>query len=487
MSGKWKKIIWAILMLQLVFLHLAVSEALYFGGFYVSGIFLPGMYFHGYNIGKIIFFLLWAGAFVTGGCYYLGYRKFRRECITFLYPVTDETVKQQYIAACEEVNLKKRNTASLYYNDRILSPFVMGYPNQLLLLPEEVQKNENLQLLMLHECYHMKQRDNGYKLFLLAANCLLWFHPFAYLLRSISYRDIEIACDEAVVKGKSKEERYRYGQFLIDSIQKGKKKNLAYSTFFYGSKNLMKARISAVMEEKKKWDFPAQAAILLLILETAAAGIGLLDSAGEKYEEMTKPFNLYENYSVPEFYTNAAVEAMIQLEPVEKDSYYEDLWERDRYEEKEYDEIEAVPEGPWQFRVKDPDFYGRNLDFFLERFLYYYEDQETGSLINYEAGGGVYRAEVIWSLLLSGNQEESVWAIRFKEYVTDYENLPQYQNGWVRISDDGASRHAYYEVAVHIRMVEPYLYELEGIADLEGTLTAYGEKYPNADFSDIPQ
>ena len=48
---------------------------------------------------------------------------------------------------------------------------------------------------------------------------LLWFQPFIYLLKAVGYRDVEVACDEAVVEGRDMEERKEYGYALLECME----------------------------------------------------------------------------------------------------------------------------------------------------------------------------------------------------------------------------------------------------------------------------
>lgn len=477
MSGKWKKMIWAIFMIQLMGLHLYLS----------AGLLIDGRY-RGRKICLVILFIWWAGAVLAGiGCYF-SYRRFRAKCVPFIYRAEeDDPVYESYYAVCRQLNLKKRQISRIFYCDTIASPFVMGYGNSVLLMPKDVMKDEHAEFLLQHECTHMKHWDMWYKLFMLVFNCLLWYQPIAYLFRYLSYQDIEISCDESVVEGKSGEERLAYGNFLIEGLRRASDKNYAYFAFFFGTKRLMKNRISAVMEENRRWNLAAGIAVGILAAETLIAGGYLALAKYRDYGQATAPFNLYEGYAAPEFYTQDAIDSMAVLLPVDANAYYDVYWSVDRFEEKEFDEI-GETEGPWQVKVKDPDRYMDCLTPLFWRFIYYYEDQLRGSEMDYQHYSYGGTLEILQWRLLAGDCNEAVFALVCREYVgEDYAELPQVKNGWARVSKDSYGYYAYYETAVHVRLFGPYIYELVGIADLWDTVFAYEERYPEADFSDITE
>ena len=130
----------------------------------------------------------------------------------------------------------------------------MGVAKPAVILPASCRGQANLRLILLHECFHVKIGDTRYKLAMLIANCILWYNPLAYFIRYVSYQDIEISCDEAVVKGKSREERLAYGQFLIDSARNMNRKADSYNAYWNSSKRILKHRIDAVVNENRKWD-----------------------------------------------------------------------------------------------------------------------------------------------------------------------------------------------------------------------------------------
>lgn len=469
MSGKWKKIIWMICMVQLVIIHGACLIRLAIYG----------------RMQWVWVFML--GALIMVIFQYGSYRRFIKECVQDLSMLEDAGIQVVFEQANEEAG-NRENHSRIYVNQHIRIPFVMGFLHPAVIIPDTCMRDANLALLFMHECYHIKRHDTLYKYVMLACNCFLWFHPLAYLLRYISYRDIEISCDEMVVQGKSKEERYRYGSFLLESAGRERKKGKAYSAYWNDSKSILRSRIQAVMEEKRKWDGLARLAVVLLLLEALVLAVWFGRELRSDYNEVNKPVNEFEDVAAPPIYTDAAVQEMLQLTPVPRDSYGFPLFEQyyDLYPDKEMEELTMEPANPWQYVIEGPGNYKNALWPAVQRFWYYMENQEGFSSEYYKGNPHYTTYETIYSDLIAGDIHDAVWGIIWKIYAPDYEGLNSYQKGYVE-SAGADDQYVYFSMAVHIQMVEPYLFQAVGFADLEQVLEAYQTNYPDRELSDFPQ
>ena len=469
MSGKWKKVIWMICMIQLCVIHLALLVYL--------EIYDQRMWVMLSMTGTVAMAIFW----------YLGYRRFVKECVQDLVCIEDEKISGLFCRANQEAHNKTDMNHRIYMNPKIRIPFVMGLCKQSVIIPADCVMDDNLFYIFLHECYHVKRWDTLYKYVMLLCNCFLWFHPLAYFFRYISYRDIEVSCDEMVVAGKSKEERYNYGKFLLESAGKKNTKSNPYWAYFNDSKSILKQRISAVMEEKRNWDILAKTAVLFLVLEV----VGLAVLFGKKlindYRDINAPVNEFENTIAPPMYTEDAIAKMLKIEPVKKDTYGLELMESYMavYPEKEMKDILFEESSPWQYKVENPGRFKDALHPAVQRFWYYMEAQEEFSSYYYELSPMYCNFETVYSDLIAGGINEAVWGIIWKRYAPDASALNSYKSGYVKRSDS-KTNYVYYSMAVHIKMIEPYVFEVVGIADLEKTIKAYQGKYENVDLEDFP-
>jgi beta-lactamase regulating signal transducer with metallopeptidase domain len=468
-SGRLKKIIWMLLMVELVIIHIAV---------------LVRLYLHGHKLALVIFV---GGSLLMAIVQYLSYRFFIKNCVRDISKLEDDKVKDAFNETINECKAGKCK-ARLYENSQTATPFVMGIFHQSIILPKECRKYPHLKLILLHEIYHVKRRDTLYKYIMLTVNCFLWFHPLAYFIRYISYQDIEISCDEAVVRGKSKKERLEYGEFLIASARNIQTKNNAFNAYWNSSKSILKHRIDAVFNENGRWDTLAKIAIIVLALEAIILSVVLTKNLFIDYEKVTAPTNEYEGVIAPPIYNDEAIQQMLTLEPVEENAYCLDLFGEydNQYPEKEFTEIEAQAQNPWQIKVKRPGPFGNAADIAIQRLYYYMENQTDYNSIYYEQSPYNTTYELVYRTLLAGDIDNSVWGYIWKVYCADPTASKSLNNGYA-FTKDGEENYLYFTTAVQIKMVEPYLFEAAGYADLYQVLDAYEQKYETDFFHYIPQ
>lgn len=252
----------------------------------------------------------------------------------------------------------------------------MGFRRPILLLPEKEYSENVLKFIFLHECHHIRQKDTLYKLFWVLMQSLLWFQPLIYLLAALGNRDVEVACDEAVVEGRDMEARKEYGYALLECLRQGRERGQAYSAYFYHGKRLMEARIGAIMREDRKWDRLAYVGIAVLLLDLGLSFYRVGEFLYQRYQAgREEPLvSIYEGYELPDHFTQSAVSKMTSLEPVGEEAYREELWAEDAYPQKEYAELPYAAEGPWQVRLRDADHYSDAVGLLAQRYLSYFID-----------------------------------------------------------------------------------------------------------------
>lgn len=103
---------------------------------------------------------------------------------------------------------------NIYMADRIGSPFVMGLLRPRIYLPSSLSEREQAYII-LHEQYHIRRLDHIVKLLAFAALCVHWFNPLVWLAFVLSGRDMEMSCDEAVVRKLGVDIRADYSASLL--------------------------------------------------------------------------------------------------------------------------------------------------------------------------------------------------------------------------------------------------------------------------------
>lgn len=103
---------------------------------------------------------------------------------------------------------------NIYLADHIPSPFVMGLFRPKIYLPSTLTETERGYILR-HEQYHIRRGDHLIKLLAFLALCIHWFNPLVWAAFFLSGKDMEMSCDEAVVRELGEDIRADYSASLL--------------------------------------------------------------------------------------------------------------------------------------------------------------------------------------------------------------------------------------------------------------------------------
>ena len=102
----------------------------------------------------------------------------------------------------------------VYLADHIGTPFVLGLFRPKIYLPSALPEGERGYIL-LHERHHIRRLDHVVKLLAFLALCVHWFNPLVWLMFVLLGRDMEMSCDEAVMKKLGEAVRADYSASLL--------------------------------------------------------------------------------------------------------------------------------------------------------------------------------------------------------------------------------------------------------------------------------
>lgn len=122
-------------------------------------------------------------------------------------------------------------------------------------------------MVLCHELCHIKRHDVAYKALFLWASCVHWFNPLVWWLGRAAGRNVELCCDDDVLRGKDKSFRRQYGEVLLTMAAGGN--GPALSTQFGGSVAEMKKRLSNLFVHKKS----SRILVISVLLCTLLAGM----------------------------------------------------------------------------------------------------------------------------------------------------------------------------------------------------------------------
>ena len=135
-------------------------------------------------------------------------------------------------------------------SDEIISPLTTGVLKPKIVLPKDFtfMSEDDQFAILTHELYHIKRFDAGWKIIVIAVLCLHWFNPLVWLMCFFINRDLELTCDEAVIKKLGTTKKKSYAHALVNRVEKQGQLIPFYSGF---AKHAVKERIESIMKMKK--------------------------------------------------------------------------------------------------------------------------------------------------------------------------------------------------------------------------------------------
>lgn len=163
----------------------------------------------------------------------------------------------------EEHALMRR--ISIRQSGRVFAPLTYGIFKPVILMPQTTnwENTKQLQYVLLHEYVHIRRLDTATKLILTFALCVHWFNPMVWVMYILFNRDIELACDESVVRLLGESSKKDYSLMLI-SMEAKKSGLLPFCNSF--SKNAIEERITAIMKTKKTTVRLATGSLILVLV-----------------------------------------------------------------------------------------------------------------------------------------------------------------------------------------------------------------------------
>lgn len=163
---------------------------------------------------------------------------------------------------------------SIMLCDKVETPFILGLIKPKIYLPSAMNEGD-MQYVIAHEKAHLKRCDHLWKPLGFLLLTLYWFNPVLWVAYILLCRDIELACDEKVIKELGVDIKKAYSQALINCAVKHKA--IAACPLAFGETGV-KQRIKSVLNYKK----PAFWLIALALVASIVVGICFLTDPIEK-------------------------------------------------------------------------------------------------------------------------------------------------------------------------------------------------------------
>ncbi|MCH5281467.1 MAG: hypothetical protein J1E61_08345 [Lachnospiraceae bacterium] len=182
------------------------------------------------------------------------------------------------------ISMKKQLTSAVLWKDNIYeadgikSPFVFGVLRPRIYVPFSLEEVERDYILR-HEKEHIRRGDHLIKYAAYMLAMVYWFHPLIWIAYHFMCQDMEMSCDEKVIKGLDEDKRKDYSRLLLSFAVE--KRQFA-GPLYFGENNVEK-RITNILKSKKGG---IAAAVLGLVLIGVLILLFATDAKKLKEEEI---------------------------------------------------------------------------------------------------------------------------------------------------------------------------------------------------------
>ena len=167
-----------------------------------------------------------------------------------------------------EIDTAVRYKDNIFQSENVSSPFVLGLIKPRIYLPFKLD-GQDMEHVVAHEQAHIRRKDHWWKPLGFLLLTIHWFNPLMWLAYVLLCRDIELACDEKVIKELGNEQRADYTQALVAcSVNR---RMIAACPLAFGEVGV-KERVKSVMNYKK----PAFWVIILAVIACVIVAVCFL-------------------------------------------------------------------------------------------------------------------------------------------------------------------------------------------------------------------
>lgn len=157
----------------------------------------------------------------------------------------------QYLIMKRKVAAAVREKGNVWLCDRIASPFVMGIVFPRIYLPYGIKGREKKHILR-HERTHIRHHDPLIRVIGTLCICLHWWNPLVWLAVRLMGQDMEMFCDETVLRHASLEERKSYARTLLFIAENYAEKESGFGAGLAFGESHTEKRVKNIMKKRRK-------------------------------------------------------------------------------------------------------------------------------------------------------------------------------------------------------------------------------------------
>ena len=243
---------------------------------------------------------------------------------------------------------------NIFIADDIKSPFVVGLLRPKIYLPCNLGKREQ-EYIILHEQHHIKRLDHIAKALAFLALAIHWFNPLVWVAFILASKDMEMSCDEAVIRKVGGDVRADYSASLL-TLATGRR-IIAGTPLAFGEGDT-KGRINNL----SKWKKPTFWVVLLAVVACIVLAFGLLTNPAAEREF---PIN---GSNVSDLDTEMVVEKIAKAEGLENSSQL--LVDADNFDLMFTSDFNWANDGAIRF------LYGQNQKYYSAQLRMFHDDNK---------------------------------------------------------------------------------------------------------------
>ena len=261
---------------------------------------------------------------------------------------------------------------NIWLCDRIDTPFILGLFRPRIFLPSGMAESD-MEYVIAHENAHLRRRDHWWKPLGFILLTVYWFNPVMWLAYILLCRDIELACDEKVIKEIGTDIKKSYSEALINcSVSR---RTISACPLAFGETGV-KGRIKSVLSYKK----PTLWVIIVAVISCIVVGVCFLTNPVSSNGIVEKIVN--ENG-----YTITNQEKIEVTLSIPKSSLPESIYSEEGYE-FENDEVIAYKDDVTTIFLKQVRFSNEGNNNLYFCFDFSYDTPKDGGKLISPRGGG---------------------------------------------------------------------------------------------------
>lgn len=172
-----------------------------------------------------VLFWIWLTGFSAIMLYKIGaHLYFRHKVLQNTREVTDPEILQLWTDMQVSDGVNPLLSLTPVISPHVETPLSVGFfkATIVLVLPETTYSVEELELIFRHELIHIQRQDAASKFFMAFCTALYWFNPLMWKAMKHCADDLELSCDEAVLRNTDEETRQQYARLILQTAGNGK-------------------------------------------------------------------------------------------------------------------------------------------------------------------------------------------------------------------------------------------------------------------------